>query len=250
MVRTRWSTPRHTSRVWITPILHVYARLLLCFMLVLASLVLGFAMFDALGGFVVVRLHPTPMRPCLGVTSWDASLRCRLLRAYLSPFSLHAMIMLTMLICVTCWLSIHLYMFAYMSMHESCLLVCHPCFNTMKLWTFDPNLHLSLVDTTFCLPFCLFVSFLVFLLVYLTYWFPVPFFFLCLSCLCHMLCLSYLSCLFALYPLAHYLRISFFQFLVCWFLIFAFTCTHLERGHLELGHGLPCANKKGAESSM
>ena len=72
--------------------------------------------------------------------------------------------MLTMLIYATHWLSMHLYMLAYMSMHESCLLVCHPDFNTMKLWTFDPNLHLSPVDTTFCLPFCLFVFFLVCLL--------------------------------------------------------------------------------------
>ena len=50
---------------------------------------------------------------------------------------------------------------AHMSMHESCLLVCRSCFNIMKLWTFDPNLHLSLVNTTFCLPFRLFACFLV-----------------------------------------------------------------------------------------
>ena len=48
--------------------LHVYACLLLYFMLVLSSLVLGFAMLDALSGFVVVWLHPTPMRPCLDIT--------------------------------------------------------------------------------------------------------------------------------------------------------------------------------------
>ena len=41
----------------------------LWFMLVLASLVLGFAMFDTLSEFVVVWLHPTPMRPCLDVTT-------------------------------------------------------------------------------------------------------------------------------------------------------------------------------------
>ena len=52
-----------------SPILHVYACLLLCFMLVLASLVLGFATLDTLSGFVVVWLHPIPMRPCLGVTT-------------------------------------------------------------------------------------------------------------------------------------------------------------------------------------
>ena len=77
-----------------SPILHVYACLLLCFMLVLASLVLGFAMLDAFSGFVVVWLHPTPMRPYLDVTTWDASPWCRLLRAYLSHFSLRATICL------------------------------------------------------------------------------------------------------------------------------------------------------------
>ena len=55
------------QRVGINPIFHVFARLLLC-LLVLASLVLGFAMLDALSGFVVVWLHPSPMRLCLDVT--------------------------------------------------------------------------------------------------------------------------------------------------------------------------------------
>ena len=52
-----------------SPILHVYACLLLCFMLVLASFVLSFAMFDTLSRFMVVWLHSTPMRPCLDVTN-------------------------------------------------------------------------------------------------------------------------------------------------------------------------------------
>ena len=77
------------------------------------------------------------------------------------PFFNPCDVMLPMLVCATRWISTHLYMLAYMSMHESCLLVCHPCSNTMKLWTFDPNLHLSLTDTTFCLPFFLFIFFLV-----------------------------------------------------------------------------------------
>ena len=138
-----------------SPYLNVYACLLLCFMLVLASLVLGFATLDAFSGFMVMWLHPTPMRPCLDVTTWDASPWCRLLRAYLSPFSASCDDMLTMLVCATRWLSMHLYTLAYMFMHESCLLVCHPCFNTMKLWAFDSNLHLFLAETTFCLFSCL-----------------------------------------------------------------------------------------------
>ena len=48
--------------------LHVYVCLLLCFMFMLASLVLGFATLDALSKFVVVWLCLTPMRPCLDVT--------------------------------------------------------------------------------------------------------------------------------------------------------------------------------------
>ena len=80
------------------------------------------------------------------------------------PFAASCDDMLTMLVCATHWLSMHPYTLAYMFMHESCLLVCRPGFNTMKLWTFDPNLHLSVVDTTFCLPFYLFVFFLVYLL--------------------------------------------------------------------------------------
>ena len=70
------------------------ACLLICFMLVLASLVLGFAMLNALSGFVVVWLRPTPIRPCLGVTTSEASSDARLLHAYFSPFSFRAMIYL------------------------------------------------------------------------------------------------------------------------------------------------------------
>ena len=61
--------PYTKVHVWIIPILHVYACLLLCFMFTLASLVQGFAMLDALSEFVVVWLHPTPMRLCLDVTT-------------------------------------------------------------------------------------------------------------------------------------------------------------------------------------
>ena len=51
-------------------------------------------------------------------------------------------------------------------------------------------------------------------------------------------------------PFSHYLRISSFPLLVCWFLVFAFACTHLERGRMELGHGLPGASKKDKDASM
>ena len=80
------------------------------------------------------------------------------------PFSTPCDDMLAMLVCATRWLYMHLYTLAYMSMHGSCLLVCRPCFNTMKLWKFTPNLHLSLTDTTFCSFSCLFAFPLVCLL--------------------------------------------------------------------------------------
>ena len=68
IIHTPWPISKGLDHLY----LHVYVCLLLCFMLALASLVLVFATLDALSGFVVVWLHPTPMRPCLDVTIWDA----------------------------------------------------------------------------------------------------------------------------------------------------------------------------------
>ena len=108
---------------------------------------------------------------------------------FMHPFSLSApcYVILIMLVYATHWLSMHLYTLAYLFMQESCLLVCCPCFNTIKSWTSDPNLHLSFANTTFvcvlaCFPFCLFACHLV-----------------CLPSLL-LVCLLYLSCLFALCP--------------------------------------------------
>ena len=94
------------------------------------------------------------------------------------PFSTQHDAMLTIFVCATRWLSMHLYTLSYMFMHESCLLMCRPCFNTIKLWTFNPNLHLSLMDTAFCLLFCLFVFFLICLLACLPSCFPIYLFIL------------------------------------------------------------------------
>ena len=156
-------TPRPTSKGLDHSYLHVYACLFLCFMLVLAFLIIGFAMLYALCRLDLVWLHPTPTRPCLDVTIWEASPNAGLLHTYLS-LSAPCDAMLTMFVRTTCWLSMHLYTLAYMSMHESCFLVYHLYFNIMKLWTFDLNLHLSLVDNTFCLLSCLFAFSLVCLL--------------------------------------------------------------------------------------
>ena len=106
------------------------------------------------------------------------------------PFSTPCDTMLTMIVCATRWLSMHLYMLAYMSMHESCLLMCRPCFNTMKLQAFGPNLQLSLADISFCSLSHLFTLLLV-----------------CLPCL---------SCLSALYFFICSLHF-FLPLLACWF---------------------------------
>ena len=125
------------------------------------------------------------------------------------PFSLFAPCndMLAMLVYATRWLSMHLYNLVYIVMHESCLPVCCPCFNTMKLWTFDPNLHLSLTNTTFCLFSCLFF-----------------FSFVCsLSCFfaCHV---YHTYLLYASFVCSLHL---FLPLLVCRFPAFAFACTHI-----------------------
>ena len=138
--------------------------------------------------------------------------------------------MLTMFVRATRWLSMHLYMLAHMSMHESCLLVCRTCFSTMKLWTFDPNLHLSLVDITFCLLSCCFAFSLICLL---------SCFFACRVYHTYLLYDSFICSLHL-----------FLALLVCWLLFFAFVCAHLKRGRMKLRHGLPSASKKGEDASM
>ena len=145
-----------------------------------------------------------------------------------TPFPLSAPcdVMLAMLVCASRWLSLHFYTLAHMSMHESCLLVCCPHFNTMKLWTLDPNLHFSLADTTFCLLVCLFACLLAVLLV----------------CHIYYVYLLHASIMCSLHP--------FLPLLACWFLVFAFGCTHMEKKHMDIGHGFLGASKKGANVSM
>ena len=84
----------------------------------LAFLDLGFAMLSALSGLVVVWLHSMPMRPCLDVTNW---MHCHDFGCFVHnfPFSLPCDDMLTMLVCATYWLSMHLFTLTYMSRHES-----------------------------------------------------------------------------------------------------------------------------------
>ena len=123
------------------------------------------------------------------------------------PFSTPCDDMLTMFVRATHWLSMHFYTVAHMSMYESCLLVCRPCFNTIKLWAFDPNLHLSLMDTTFyllaCLPSRLFAFSIVCLLACL-----LAFLFLCLPCLSCLSASCLFHMLFASFPSIAFLLVS------------------------------------------
>ena len=157
-------TPWPTSKGLDHPCLHVYACLLLCFMLLIASLVLGFARLDAHSGFVVVWLHSDAYEVLFGCNYLGCITMMPV--ASCTPFLLSAPCndMLSMLVYATRWLCMHLYMLTHISMHESCLLMCRPCFNTMNLWTSNPNLHLSLAKTTLCLLSCLFAVLLVCLL--------------------------------------------------------------------------------------
>ena len=102
------------------------------------------------------------------------------------PFSAPRADMLAMLVCATRWLSMHLYTLAYVSMHESCLLVCHPCFNTMKLWTSNPNLHSSLTNTNLVCLLSYFVSFFARILVSM---FTVSIMFICFFPFYYALCI-------------------------------------------------------------
>ena len=140
----------------------------------------------------------TPLAGCGHVVTFDAHkalfecnhLGCITMMPIAScipfPFSAPFDAMLTMLVCATCWLSVHLYTLVYMSMHESCLLVCHPHFKTMELWTFNPNLNLSLADTTFCLLSCFFAFLLVMSIMLI-----------CFMPLSYALCIFSFHCLFA-----------------------------------------------------
>ena len=134
------------------------------------------------------------------------------------PFLTPRDAMLTMLVCATRWLSMHLHTLAYIFMHESCLLVCRLYFNTMKLCLLVRGHHLLYASLFVCLLVCLLILLLV------------------MSPATCYACFTYMLVCFIL--IAHYLRISFFPLLVYWFLVFTFACTHTEWEHIELGHSL------------
>ena len=208
IVRTPWPTSKGLDY----PYLHVYACLLLCFMLMLASHVLGFATLDALCGYVVMRLRSTPRRPCLHVTTWDTSSWCRLLRTCLSSFLLFAMICLPCLfvppvdfICIftrllTC---------PCMSLAWYCVV------HASTQWSYGHSIQTYICPSR-TPSFVCFLACLPFLLVCLLS---------CYACHFYHAYLLYASFTYPLHP--------FLPLLVYWFLVFAFACTHMERGCLS-----------------
>ena len=115
------------------------------------------------------------------------------------PFSFSAPCddMLFMLVCATRWLSMHLHTLAYMFMHKFCLPMCRLCFNTMRLWTFNPTLHCPSRTPPF-------VCFLVCLLSRLFDCFLVSLLAMSIMLICFMP-FSYALCIFSF----HYLSASF-----------------------------------------
>ena len=132
----------------------MFAYQLLCFISMLDSLYLGFAMLCALYGLMLAWLHSSLlgfvwMYPCVGYT--PVVLVC-LIYAFLHPLRC----CLPCLLCTTrlaFFASLHLCMLAYMFMHE---FVCRLYSIPMELWTLDPILHLFSQDTPFCLITCFF----------------------------------------------------------------------------------------------
>ena len=209
-------------------------------MLVLASLVLGFAMFGALSGFGVMWLHSMPMRPCLDVTIWEVSPWCRLLRAHLSLFSLRATIAYRAFLCHPLALCASLH--ACLHIHAWVLLVSvssmlqhNKAMDIRSKPIFIPHGHYLLFACLFTLCLLLLSCLSTPLLI-------------CLLTSC-MLCLSLLSCLLVLHPFAIIYAFLPFHCSFTGFLSLPLH-VHMERGHMELGSDLLGASKKGMDASL
>ena len=128
------------------------------------------------------------------------------------------------------------YLFTWSCMSLACQCVVH----ASTQWSYRNSIQTyigpSWTPPFVCIFACLLICLFAFLLVCLSWGLPclLPYAMLAMSIL--LVCFE---------PFAHYLRISFFPLFVYWFLVFAFACTHMEQGRMELGHGLPSASQKG-----
>ena len=147
------------------------------------------------------------MRPCSSVTTWDASLDDGSLCTYPSPFLLYATVCLLCLFVPR--LSMHLYMLAYMSSlacSVSFMLQHNEVMDIRSKPTIFPHKH-----------HFLFAFLLVF---FLACWLAFMLSSLFAACHVYHVYQLYASFTYSLHP--------FLPLLVCWFLVFAFACTHME----------------------
>ena len=116
------------------------------------------------------------------------------------------------------------------------------CNEVIDIWS-KPTLvphghHLLFAFLLVCLLSCFLACLFSFLLSLFILWLimsPV----ICYACHVYLLYATFICSLYLLFPL-----------FVCWFLVLAFACTHMERGHMELGHGLSGASKRGKDASI
>ena len=161
----------------------------------LAFLVLGFVMLGALRRLDLVWLHPTPMKPCLDVIAWDASLWCWLLRAY--PFLFRSVRCYACHTCLCHPLAFYATLHACLHVHAwvllasvSSILQYNEAMDIRSKPTFVPcGHHLLFAFLLVCLPSCLLACLFAFLLSYLFVYLVAR------HVSCHMLCLPCLSCL-------------------------------------------------------
>ena len=150
----------------------------------------------------------------------------------------HAFLCHLLALCAFCTL-------VYMFIHESCLLVCHPCFNTMRFM--DIRSKPTFVP---CEHHLLFAILLVYLLLVVCYLACLP---LCSNVCLHLVsyaCHLYLACSFcALLLLSMHLSLSITRLLVSCLCLCMYTYgvrTHGARawspGHKQKGRGCKLAN--------
>ena len=194
-----------------------------------------------LSELVVVWLHLTPMRPCLGVATWDAFPDARLFHAYPSLFcfvrwyACHACLLHPLAF----YASLHTYLHdhAWVLLASVLFMLQHnEVMDIQSKPTFVPHKHhllfaLLLVCLLSCLLACLF-AFLLSVCLFILWLVMSPV--ICYACHAYLLYASFICSLHLFFPL-----------LVYWFLVLAFACTHMERECIELGHSLPGTSKRG-----
>ena len=200
-------------------------------MLVLASLVLGFATFDTLSVSVVVWLRLTPMCPCLSVTIWNVSPGTRSLHACPSFFffhsawwyACHACLCHPLAFCASLHACLHVHAWVLLDSASS-MLQQNEVMDIRSKPTFVPRGHqLLFIFLLVCFYACLLT------------------FLLCLPSLSHSSILCLFCILFASFPSITCLLVS------CLCLCMH---THGAWGRMELGDGFLGASKRGANISM